>query len=287
MGYLRSASWWQKSVVEVLTRHRAPLRRLDLTEWERLCYTVGTGKAQASDGLVRLVIGAQGGATYCDAQLDDYSMDGVLRWHPPVRMSLRARVSHRSDVLRGTCGFGFWNDPLGMTTAKSQRSWLPHFRLPQAVWFFFAAPPSKMPWAYGLPSVGWKAATLDASRWAARLLLPFAPVGMLLCRWRPAYTLLWPWIQNILKIDEKHLPQRFDAWHDFRLEWHVGSVRGWIDDEEVLHTRRAPRGPLGLVIWMDNQYMVATPQGEIKHGLVATDEQWLEIVSLEVIELED
>ena len=42
-----------------------------------------------------------------------------------------------------------------------------------------------------------------------------------------------------------------------------------------------------MVIWMDNQYMVATPQGEIKHGLVATDEQWLEIASLEVVELGD
>ena len=55
-----------------------------------------------------------------------------------------------------------------------------------------------------------------------------------------------------------------------------------VDGDVVLVTRQAPRGPLGLVIWIDNQYMVATPQGRFAQGVVALDEQWLELAALEL-----
>jgi len=34
-----------------------------------------------------------------------------------------------------------------------------------------------------------------------------------------------------------------------------------------LDTPVSPRPPLGLVIWMDNQYAAFTPDGELKWGL--------------------
>jgi hypothetical protein len=39
---------------------------------------------------------------------------------------------------------------------------------------------------------------------------------------------------------------------------------------------------MGLVVWIDNQFMVATPQGRFRHGAVATDYQWLDIGALRI-----
>jgi hypothetical protein len=42
-----------------------------------------------------------------------------------------------------------------------------------------------------------------------------------------------------------------------------------------------PHPPLGLVIWIDNQYLVASPQGGFRFGTLKTEaEQWLEIEDL-------
>ena len=40
---------------------------------------------------------------------------------------------------------------------------------------------------------------------------------------------------------------------------------------------RAPRGPLGFVAWVDNQWAVATPRGRFGWGLLASSEQWLDL----------
>ncbi len=76
---------------------------------------------------------------YSNAQVDDYR--GLSRrrfpWRPPAKLTVRARFSHPAGHLKGTAGFGFWNDPFLMTGAR-----LP--ALPQAIWFFYASPPSDM-----------------------------------------------------------------------------------------------------------------------------------------------
>lgn len=89
--------------------------------------------------MAKLVLGENDGRAYGDAQLDDYHVDGVMRWRPPVRMRLRARFSHSEAVLQGTAGFGFWNDPFGMTRGVKSVPWLPRLRLPQAVVLFCVA----------------------------------------------------------------------------------------------------------------------------------------------------
>ncbi len=73
-----------------------------------------------------------------------------------------------------------------------------------------------------------------------------------------------------------------DQWHTYELEWQKEGVRYIIDGHEVLRSKYAPRGPLGFVAWVDNQYMVATPQGKFSSGLIATEKQWLEIDMFEV-----
>ena len=46
----------------------------------------------------------------------------------------------------------------------------------------------------------------------------------------------------------------------------------------------SPNPPLGLVIWLDNQYASFTPDGKIGFGVLENPEPaWLEIEGLEVI----
>ena len=261
---------------------RADRANLVLAEWEHQQYVTGAGQVAIRGEGVRIMLGANDGTCYGDAQLDDYHIDGVFGWRPPVRLEIRARFSHPAAMLRGTAGFGFWNDPFGMTKAMPPRSWLPKLRMPQAAWFFFASPPSDMLLALDVPGRGWKSATLDASGLSAKLLLPLAPLGMLLCRSSWFYRRLWPLAQHVLKIDEQLLPVSMDEWHEYGLDWGESRVRFRVDGNVVFQSRYSPRGPLGFVIWIDNQYMVATPQGVFRSGLIAADDQWMEIAALEV-----
>jgi hypothetical protein len=255
---------------------------IGLSNLSNLSYQVGKGEVQPEADALRLTLFENDGRSYSDAQVDDYHVDGTMRWRPPLTMTASARFSHPQRGLTGTAGFGFWNDPFGMTKIGGGTRWLPRLRLPQALWFFFASPPSDMALAMGVPGNGWKAATINASTLLAKMLLPVAPLGMVACRMPWGYRRVWPLAQRVLKIDESLLPVAMDAWHDYRLEWRASGVRFVVDGEEVFQTRYSPRGPLGFVAWVDNQYMVATPQGRLRNGLTATGEQWMEISALEV-----
>jgi hypothetical protein len=69
--------------------------------------------------------------------------------------------------------------------------------------------------------------------------------------------------------------------HTYRLDWLAESASFYADDRLVLNTPCTPRGPLGFVAWLDNQYAVVTPQGHLGMGLVSVPErQWLGLDSL-------
>lgn len=136
--------------------------------------------------------------------------------------------------------------------------------------------------ALDVAGYGWKAATIDASRLLAKALLPVAPLGMLACRLPFLYRRVWPIAQRILRIDEAELRVAIDEWHEYILEWRMNDVRFMVDGVVMRQTACSPRGPLGLVVWIDNQYMVATPQGQVRNGVIATGRQTLEITDLEV-----
>jgi hypothetical protein len=94
---------------------------------------------------------------------------------------------------------------------------------------------------------------------------------------------VWPLAQRVLKIDETIISVEMDHWHDYGLEWGGQEVRFIVDGETIFHTRFSPQGPLGFVAWIDNQYMVATPQGRFRHGIVASATQSMELAALEVV----
>ncbi len=232
---------------------------------------------------------------YANAQIDDYHELGRadFLWRPPLKMKLRARFSHRgaTDVpydparpyLTGTAGFGFWNDPFVMT-GQQLLTYRP--TLPRAIWFFYSSPPSDMQLALGVPGWGWKAAVIDCLRPAFFALLPTAPIGVLLMRFPVLYRSLWPVAQAAMNVAEHRVATALSEWHTYEIEWTVRRARFWVDEKLVFETNRAPLGPLGMVIWLDNQSMIVTPTGRIRSGLVSSaEDELLEITDLEVKEL--
>jgi hypothetical protein len=232
---------------------------------------VGGGLVRTAEGL-RFLNPPGDGRGYCNAQLDDYQ--GLARrsflWRPPLRLRVSARFSHPAGELLGTAGFGFWNDPFGMTGRRVPA-------LPAACWFFYASPPSDMALAQGVPGAGWKAATLDARTAGAAVHLPLLALAAPLLRRRRFYARIWPRIQRALRIAEAPLALDMTTWHNYELRWDLTAVHFRVDGRTVLMAP-APAGPLGLVVWLDNQWLVARPEGALRGGVLARREtQRLEI----------
>jgi len=239
--------------------------------WKR--YVVGDGELEPTGSTLLFINSGTSANRYTDAQLDDYQ--GLPRrgflWRPPLTLTLRARFSHQAGELRGTAGFGFWNDPFMMTGRR-----LP--TLPRAIWFFYASPPSDMKLDLHTPGHGWKAATLDALRLPFFLLAPAAPVAVPLMNIHPVYCALWPIGQRAIGVSEATLGVSMTQWHTYVIEWGTKTARFRVDDELKLVSPSSPSGPLGFVMWLDNQYAVVKPWGRFGYGLLeAPGRQWMEV----------
>jgi hypothetical protein len=241
-------------------------------------FIMGTGQLHFTGSSLRLINTPNTAGSYSNAQLDDYQ--GLARrnflWQPPLDMTIRARFSHPAGTLRGTAGFGFWNDPFLMTGSRSPA-------LPRVVWFFYSSPPSNMKLDLHTPGHGWKAATLDAIRWPFFALLPTAPIAIPCMNIGWLYRTFWPIGQRAISVSEALLPVEMTEWHTYHLRWQANQVTFSVDSQPVLVCNTAPKGPLGFVLWLDNQYMVVTPWGRFGYGLVSTEEeQWLEVSQVEI-----
>src|SRR5258708_1423377 len=117
----------------------------------------GGGSLTIGDAALHMGFAGAEQGKYTDAQIDDYSKlkRKAFPWRPPLRMEVEARsslpaatsvLSPGHTVLQGTAGFGFWNYPF------SPRGDI--LMLPEAVWFFYASPPSNMAPGPGIPRRG-------------------------------------------------------------------------------------------------------------------------------------
>jgi hypothetical protein len=243
----------------------------------------GGGLVEIKDSLLRLELpGAVAGA-YSDAQIDDYSGRArpVLHWRPPLRLEIRARFSHlihpiategadaHQRLLRGTAGFGFWNYPLSLTGAV--------LRLPDAIWFFGASQPSNMALVPGIPGWGWKAQVVHAHRLGA-----LATAGPM------ALSALWGrvtghegaaarWVQRLTGAQEARLTHDSREWTTYEIDWRAERALFRVNGGVALIAPQPPAGPLGFVAWVDNQYAIATPRGELRFGTIASERERLEL----------
>ena len=251
---------------------------------------MGVGRLHVTDDGLRMELEETSAQRYSNAQLDDYSALRASRypWRPPLRMRVRARASRPAEPavspplggarwLRGTVGFGFWNAPFTLAGGG--------LRLPEAVWFFGASSPSDMALTVGGIGYGWKAQVIHSRR-----LDTLAAVGPM------ALTALWArvagddrpaahWMERLAGAHEQPLDATqadLREWRDYALEWRPDVARFSIDGQEVFAAPDPPQGPLGFVAWIDNQYAIATPRGQLRFGALDGPPQWLELESLAI-----
>ncbi len=239
------------------------------------------------------------------AQLDDYAQLGRKQFplHPPKSIRLFARTS--SDSIPGTWGFGFWNDPFGLSLGLGGNP----FRLPvlpNAVWFFNASDENYLSFqdplsvprreiaANGFLAQTFRSPKFDLRLFPAGLALPFSRkkarrwLGKVIAEegvqlWSPEasrriqeHTLTGTRSLGLHSVDPTQ-------WHRYQIDWREKRVSFQVDDMLVLESSVSPHPPLGLVIWIDNQYAAFTPEGKIGFGVLENPEPaWLEIKDLEV-----
>ena len=219
--------------------------------------------------------------TYRWAQLDDHLHRNRKHfpWQPPLSFRLRARVS--ASDLPGTWGFGLWNDPFSASFGISGAARrLP--ALPNAAWFFYAAPPNYLAFRDTHPAQGFLAATFSSPNLSPLLLAP-GGLALPLLFLPPAARLLRRWVRALIHESARQMPVDATQWHDYRLDWQAQQVRFLVDQQQVFETNISPRGPLGIAIWIDNQYAAFPPSGKLKMGTSANSQPaWLEVAGIEV-----
>jgi hypothetical protein len=233
-------------------------------------------------GCWRLEIPAGPKNRYRLAQLDDYA--GLPRrayhWKAPFKLSLQARAS--SESIPGTWGFGLWNNPFGMGILKGADILrLPV--LPNAAWFFFASPPNYLSLLDDLPAQGGLAAIFRSVHLPTCLLALGVPALPLLF-WRAGVRRLRRLARRFIQQGASELTLSAMEWHAYELDWQAGEITWGIDGQTILHTDLVPHSPLGLVLWVDNQYAALPPDGTIRFGTLENPQPaWIEIRDLKVI----
>ncbi|MDX9992667.1 MAG: hypothetical protein RBS68_11560 [Anaerolineales bacterium] len=238
--------------------------------------TTHAGKVEIIPNGWRLEIEEGGPSAYRLAQVDDYALLARRRfiWRERATLKLGCRVSQPN--LPGTWGFGFWNDPFTVSFGlQGMARRLPV--LPNACWFFHASPENHLSFTNGQPASGFLAQTFSSPRIPSGLLAP-GVLGLPLLLLRP----LSRWLRThlaakLIREDAKRLSVDVTEWHEYSLSWQAQQVQFAIDGETVFETATSPKGPLGLVIWIDNQYAAWRPDGSLGMGALATPRAWMDV----------
>jgi len=117
----------------------------------------------------------------------------------------------------------------------------------------------------GVPGYGWKAAAVNTTLTSSLLAGVPTALAVLWTRLRDG-TIAERWVQRISGAHEARLDLDWTAWHTFDLDWQRDAAFFYVDGQSVLRAPHPPRGPLGCVAWVDNQFAVATPRGEFRFG---------------------
>ncbi len=235
--------------------------------WVR--FAIGHANIETEKGIARFIVAGAEEGQLSDAEIDDHrtAPRHNLPWTPPLRMSVRARMSHRAGEMLGTAGFGFWNDPF---------DWIGNVQMPpNALWFFYASPHSDMAFAPNVRGHGWKAALLNAGR-----ADPFTmAAGNFVFRLPGMSKIVFRAAQARTNAHEKTLDDvALTDWHAYRIDWLANEARFFIDGVEIFRAPNPPRVPLGFVAWVDNNFAVMGSGREFAFGRMAiAQKQWMEL----------
>jgi hypothetical protein len=224
----------------------------------------------------RLEIPAGPKGIYRLAQLDDYSHQSRSHfpWKTPVTLELSARAS--DNLIPGTWGFGLWNDPFSFSFGfggGTRR--LP--ALPNAIWFFFAAPRNHLSLRDDLPAEGNLAAIFHSPNLPSILLIPgmiFLPLLYI----PPVARLFRRLAGSVIRQETVRFNTDLTQWHDYKLVWEASRVCFSMDNSPQLESCLSPSAALGFVLWIDNQFLAWSSNGRFDYGSLETAcPAWIEI----------
>ena len=73
------------------------------------------------------------------------------------------------------------------------------------------------------------------------------------------------------------------SWHAYEIDWQEDAAIFRLDEQNIFETKVNPQGPLGLVIWVDNQYASLPPNGRVGYGTLANEmTAWIEVDDLKL-----
>ncbi len=245
--------------------------------WVR--FATGRADIVQQPGLIKFVLEGAEQDLLSDAEIDDHrtAPRHRLPWKPPLRMTVRARMSHPTGRLLGTAGFGFWNDPF---------DWIGNVQVPpNALWFFYASPQSDMAFVPNVPGHGWKAAVLNGGR-ADRLTMA---LGNFFFRLPGMSKLIFHLAQTRISAYERVLEEvSLTDWHDYTIDWLPHEARFEVDGREVCRASSPPTVPMGFVAWMDNNCAAMGPGREFAFGRMRIEQQqWMELALVRIEPLSD
>jgi hypothetical protein len=243
-----------------------------LPYWVR--FAVGHADIEHEPGLIRFVVDGATEGDLSDAELDDHRTvpRHKLVWQPPLRMTVRARMSHRAGEMIGTAGFGFWNDPF---------DWVGNVQAPpNALWFFYASPQSDMAFMRDTRGHGWKAAMLNGGTADGFTMA----LGNFIFRLPGMSKLVFNLAQARIRAHERILEDvSLTDWHEYRLDWLSREAAFFVDGNEVSRALNPPTVSLGFVAWVDNNATTMGPGREFDFRRIAVPQrQWMEVAHVQI-----
>jgi hypothetical protein len=238
-------------------------------------YLAGDGRLEPTTDGWRLEVNPATG--YNDAQLDDTRgrARGDFLHRPPVRLTLEARAS--SESAPGTLGFGFWNDPF---PAWAERRAPAVACLPRPRLYGSSTPLRRSSRSPRAAAAGWTAAVLRGPPVAGPVIAAIGAAGlagMAIPRLRrPLLRQYWRWFSG----EQSARLTGLDAWRAYEIDWRDDAVQFRVDGLPVLDSSLSPPGPLGLVIWIDNQWAALSATAGLRFGVLPSSSgAWLELRS--------
>jgi len=239
-------------------------------------------KVEDISGGFRLWLPAGEKNGYHLADLEDYTRlpRHSFPWQEGTTLRLACRVSEEN--LPGTWGFGLWNDPFSLSLGvQGSPRRLPV--LPNACWFFHASAENHLSFAPApTPANGFLAQVFSGARIPSGLFAPLTLASPFLLAQPVSRWAREKIAARLIREEAKSLGVETARWHEYEIQWRENGVLFLLDGEILLQSQVIPRGPLGLVLWIDNQYAAWEPNGAMRAGLLAHPLMWMEIKGLQV-----